>query len=84
MFTVVMLASGWPRFRPSDTAFKKHFGENHRGAQIEIHAAFHIGHHRRQAAKIQQRACADRRPIGRRMHMDDIRPDGDVHGDGKT
>ena len=26
MFTVVMLASGWPRFRPSDTAFKNTSG----------------------------------------------------------
>ena len=84
MLTVVIRDKRMTQIASEGHRLEKHFGQDDRGPDVQVYAAFHPGDHRSQAPKIQQRGGADRRPIGRRMHVNDVRADGDMNRDGNA
>ena len=84
MLTVVIWDKGMTQIASERHGFEKHFGQDDRGADIQIDAAFHPGDHGRQAPKVQQRGRADRRSVRGRMHVNDVGADGDMDRDGNA
>lgn len=55
-------------------------GQKDRRAEIDIYAAFELSDERAEALEVAARRLAGRPRVKGRMHVDDVRPDGDMHG----
>jgi len=63
---------------------QKYLGQDHGRTAVEIHAAGQPCHARGEVSKIAQARLTDVRTRRRRMHMNDVGADADMHGDGNA
>lgn len=64
---------------------QKHFRKKHGGAPIEIYAAgMHFFHERAEQAKVVVSGGAESGAVGSRVHVRNVRADGEMDGDGNA
>src|SRR5262249_51215898 len=59
----------------------EHLGQHDRRPEVQVDAALELPHHGGEEAEVAQAALADGGSVGGGVHVHDVGPDGDVHGD---